>query len=164
MLKSFYKYLVDELITDYFTTHKPGSFGLKYFYVLFENAEHRNGLYNAIAENLTAHDITVTGIFENRQEWMDVDVLNTKCFQPNADGAEIIVGNESVIDNGYLTTLRNAVVQPDSQYSDKTLFCILCNNIQSPNQKIPDRKTKCVIKTHINIKQNVIFGAKLKPV
>lgn len=38
------------------------------------------------------------------------------------------------------------------------------NNVQSPNQKIPDRKTKCVIKTHINIKQNVIFGAKLKPV
>ena len=41
-----------------------------------------------------------------------------------------------------------------------------CNDdeLQSPNQKIPDRKTKCVIKTHINIKQNVIFGAKLKPV
>ena len=38
------------------------------------------------------------------------------------------------------------------------------NSVQSPNQKIPDRKTKCVIKTHINIKQNVIFGAKLKPV
>lgn len=37
-------------------------------------------------------------------------------------------------------------------------------NLQSPNQKIPDRKTKCVIKTHINIKQNVIFCAKLKPV
>ena len=30
--------------------------------------------------------------------------------------------------------------------------------VQSPNQKIPDRKT------NINIKQNVIFGAKLKPV
>lgn len=40
----------------------------------------------------------------------------------------------------------------------------LTEKIQSPNQKIPDRKTKCVIKTHINIKQNVIFGAKLKPV
>lgn len=38
------------------------------------------------------------------------------------------------------------------------------STVQSPNQKIPDRKTKCVIKTHINIKQNVIFGAKLKPV
>ena len=37
-------------------------------------------------------------------------------------------------------------------------------SVQSPNQKIPDRKTKCVIKTHINIKQNVIFSAKLKPV
>lgn len=40
----------------------------------------------------------------------------------------------------------------------------VANRLQSPNQKIPDRKTKCVIKTHINIKQNVIFGAKLKPV
>ncbi len=43
--------------------------------------------------------------------------------------------------------------------TDKLAFLI-----QSPNQKIPDRKTKCVIKTHINIKQNVIFSAKLKPV
>ena len=41
---------------------------------------------------------------------------------------------------------------------------LLFTLVQSPNQKIPDRKTKCVIKTHINIKQNVIFGAKLKPV
>ena len=41
---------------------------------------------------------------------------------------------------------------------------LLLKEVQSPNQKIPDRKTKCVIKTHINIKQNVIFGAKLKPV
>lgn len=37
-------------------------------------------------------------------------------------------------------------------------------DIQSPNQKIPDRKTKCVIETHLNIKQNVILGANLKPV
>lgn len=43
-------------------------------------------------------------------------------------------------------------------------FSLLVSVVQSPNQKIPDRKTKCVIKTHINIKQNVIFGAKLKPV
>lgn len=46
----------------------------------------------------------------------------------------------------------------DMEYKDVVLY------VQSPNQKIPDRKTKCVIKTHINIKQNVIFGAKLKPV
>lgn len=43
-------------------------------------------------------------------------------------------------------------------------YIFLFRFIQSPNQKIPDRKTKCVIKTHINIKQNVIFSAKLKPV
>ena len=46
----------------------------------------------------------------------------------------------------------------------KWLLGMLLLALQSPNQKIPDRKTKCVIKTHINIKQNVIFGAKLKPV
>lgn len=44
------------------------------------------------------------------------------------------------------------------------VFPMVPTKVQSPNQKIPDRKTKCVIKTHINIKQNVIFGAKLKPV
>lgn len=41
---------------------------------------------------------------------------------------------------------------------------LVCTLLQSPNQKIPDRKTKCVIETHLNIKQNVIFGANLKPV
>lgn len=46
----------------------------------------------------------------------------------------------------------------------KIVFFFFLFVVQSPNQKIPDRKTKCVIKTHINIKQNVIFGAKLKPV
>jgi hypothetical protein len=48
--------------------------------------------------------------------------------------------------------------------SDSGIVWEVKPQVQSPNQKIPDRKTKCVIKTHINIKQNVIFGAKLKPV
>jgi hypothetical protein len=43
---------------------------------------------------------------------------------------------------------------------DSTVYA----HIQSPNQKIPNRKTKCVIETHLNIKQNVILGANLKPV
>lgn len=50
------------------------------------------------------------------------------------------------------------------RHQAKIQECLLGFLLQSPNQKIPDRKTKCVIKTHINIKQNVIFGAKLKPV
>lgn len=54
---------------------------------------------------------------------------------------------------------------PVKMYNEKDYKVFEKDNlIQSPNQKIPDRKTKCVIKTHINIKQNVIFGAKLKPV
>lgn len=54
------------------------------------------------------------------------------------------------------------VLKEDSKVLDEVV--VVGMDIQSPNQKIPDRKTKCVIKTHINIKQNVIFGAKLKPV
>ena len=54
------------------------------------------------------------------------------------------------------------LVRLDFKYAD--IASLWGCTLQSPNQKIPDRKTKCVIKTHINIKQNVIFGAKLKPV
>lgn len=58
---------------------------------------------------------------------------------------------------------------PSNNQSALIIYCLggkakITVHVQSPNQKIPDRKTKCVIKTHINIKQNVIFGAKLKPV
>lgn len=122
----FYKYLVDELITDYFATHKPEA-GMKY-YVLFEKQEHRDGLYDALANTASAKPITVTGIFENRQEWMDVDVYETCQFCPNSDGVSIIVGNESDADNGYLTTLRNAVANPNSDYGKYALLNILGNN------------------------------------
>ena len=126
MLQSFYKYLVDELITDYFSTHKPEA-GMKY-YVLFEKQEHRDGLYDALSKAISSKPITVTGIFENRQEWMDVDVYDTYCFRPNPDGVSIIIGNESETDNGYLTTLRNAVANPNSNYGQYALLNILCNN------------------------------------
>ena len=126
MSQLFYKYLVDELITDYFATHKPEA-GMKY-YVLFEKKEHRDGLYDALSNTASAKPITVTGIFENRQEWMDVDVYETCHFCPNPDGASIIIGNESDADNGYLTTLRNAVANPDSDYGKYALLNILGNN------------------------------------
>lgn len=63
--------------------------------------------------------------------------------------------------NGIYSTMYNIIANINNflEYVDKNK-----DVLQSPNQKIPDRKTKCVIKTHINIKQNVIFGAKLKPV
>ena len=71
-----------------------------------------------------------------------------------------------------LTCSRSCLMKRDLECSvDKLSFMkenwpsfAQIENVQSPNQKIPDRKTKCVIKTHINIKQNVIFSAKLKPV
>lgn len=126
MSQLFYKYLVDELITDYFTTHKPEA-GMKY-YVLFEKQIHRDGLYDALSNTASAKPITITGIFENRQEWMEVDIYETYHFCPNSDGVSIIVGNETDTDNGYLTTLRNAVVNPNSGYNKYALINILSNN------------------------------------
>lgn len=67
------------------------------------------------------------------------------------------------IDEDFMKELISQGV-PSKQDNNKTNDAPQETQIQSPNQKIPDRKTKCVIKTHINIKQNVIFGAKLKPV
>ena len=98
------------------------------YYVLFEKQEHRDGLYDALANTTSSKPITVKGIFENRQEWMDVDVYETCCFRPNINGVSIIVGNESETDNGYLTTLRNAVANPNSNYGQYALLNILCNN------------------------------------
>lgn len=126
MSQLFYKYLVDELITDYFATHKPEA-GMKY-YVLFEKQEHRDGLYNSLANSACAKPITISGIFENRQDWMDIDTYDTCLYTPNSDGVGIIVGNESETDNGYLTTLRNAVANSNSEYGKYALLNILCNN------------------------------------
>lgn len=61
-----------------------------------------------------------------------------------------------------LASANNWIVE--AVFAEKVSGAKKNTELQSPNQKIPDRKTKCVIKTHINIKQNVIFGAKLKPV
>lgn len=76
--------------------------------------------------------------------------------------------HETKIANSYslrlrLTDILNILLPAIGHQTYKVIYK-KDNNLQSPNQKIPDRKTKCVIKTHINIKQNVIFGAKLKPV
>ena len=82
---------------------------------------------------------------------------------PVIHGKYSVVQRGAIVEEGVI--LRNgaiiqagAVVKAHAMIGDRVLV------LQSPNQKIPDRKTKCVIKTHINIKQNVIFGAKLKPV
>ena len=69
------------------------------------------------------------------------------------------VGTEAML-QGLPVISRRKIFYKGKELEEMDLDTI----IQSPNQKIPDRKTKCVIKTHINIKQNVIFSAKLKPV
>lgn len=82
-----------------------------------------------------------------------MDENNTYINKSEKEALEIME-NVSDITSDQLQALRE----------NEECFQTCSDIVQSPNQKIPDRKTKCVIKTHINIKQNVIFGAKLKPV
>lgn len=86
--------------------------------------------------------------------------------QQKVDTAHIYSIPEIMVSDPYQTReVRSASpLQVFNKEELKNLQALQVSDVQSPNQKIPDRKTKCVIKTHINIKQNVIFGAKLKPV
>lgn len=87
--------------------------------------------------------------------YLFVEKWNDKFLYDKYCNDNIKYPNDTIIELNYIPKLDS-----EKYLSDNSPFFFL----QSPNQKIPDRKTKCVIKTHINIKQNVIFGAKLKPV
>lgn len=79
------------------------------------------------------------------------------------DPVAVLIIEASQASGRFLAVAEDTLVDDSGEITVFVIF-IQFFLLQSPNQKIPDRKTKCVIKTHINIKQNVIFGAKLKPV
>lgn len=120
-------------------------------------------------DNLSAYFFQFTGFFgkfvEKRKRFLFSingmnDLYTLVIVIP--DTAELLIesGELGIIFLRFLVNLHHLELSAEDTGEDKFGLVLL----QSPNQKIPDRKTKCVIKTHINIKQNVIFGAKLKPV
>lgn len=136
----------------------------------------KEGLYDIEIENKYEVNNAHKYIWNTTQrDWINSEnsineigcIHTTQGYDLNYAG--VIIGWEIDYDpiNNIITVSKD--MYQDAKGKEKVDEKILRNYIkniyvQSPNQKIPDRKTKCVIKTHINIKQNVIFGAKLKPV
>ena len=125
MSKSFYNYLVEDLLRDFFKKNPP--YGGAKYYVLFENDEHRDGLYQALASSQFAKSIVVSDVYENKHSWIPVEDYNTVLLSPVEYASDIIVGNQSTADNGYLTTLRNAVGSV-GKYKHYALLNLLSND------------------------------------
>jgi DNA phosphorothioation-dependent restriction protein DptH len=126
MLESFYNYIVDELLIPFFEQNEiePGS----RFYVIIENKNHRNGLLNAMHSSSYSKDITISNIFDGRVYNVAEESYPTFCIAPQHSQHSLIVGNSESATEDYLTTLRNAVSSPTSNYKDYGVLYILSSN------------------------------------
>ena len=126
MLESFYNYIVDELLIPFFEQNEitPGS----RFYVIIENKNHRDGLLNAMHLSSYSKDITIKNIFDGREYNVAEESYSTFCISPQHSQHALIIGNSESATEDYLTTLRNAVSSPTSNYKDYGVLYILSSN------------------------------------
>ena len=161
MSKSFYKYIVDDLLLDFFKNANNLA-GCRY-YIIIENEEYRQGFLEAIKEE--AESIEISGIYHSSDSLAEESYL-TCALNPGKDKVKIIIGCDKDATEDYLTTIRNVVGQKNTQYenygvlyvlSDSSLSSLMtaCQDLQSPgcplcptyiisdiNRKINNRITK----------------------
>lgn len=123
MSQPFYKYLVDDLLANYFKQY-PASKGSKYFIIL-ENLEACEELKEAFSNSKNCSKLSIdTSVFENPSEDLPMSSYLTYLFSPSEDGAKLILGDTVTATDDYLTTLRNAV-EPANIYEEYgTLFIL----------------------------------------
>lgn len=126
MLKSFYKYIVDELLIHYFEQHPitPG----KRYYLIIENKVQRDGLLQVLKDSIYARPITIEHIFNGKEYGVQEEGYETFCIAPQHSDYSLIIGNSENATEDYLTTLRNSVSSPASPYSKYGVLYILSNN------------------------------------
>ncbi len=161
MSKSFYKYIVNDLLLDYFRKVSNLA-GCRYF-IIIENDKYRQGLLGAIKEE--AEPLELSGIYHSSDSLEEESYL-TYALNPGKNKTKIIIGCDENATEDYLTTIRNVVGQKNTQYenfgvlyilSDSSLSSLVtaCQDLQSPgcplsptyimsdiNKKINDRITK----------------------
>ena len=126
MLESFYNYIVDELLIPYFEQNEITS-GCRY-YVIIENKKHRDGLLKAMQDSAYSRGIVISNIFDGRDYNVTEESYATFCISPQHSQHALIVGNSENATEDYLTTLRNAVCSPISNYSDYGVLYVLSSN------------------------------------
>ncbi len=138
MSKSFYNYIVDDLLLNYFKKTNDNS-GCRY-YIIVENDEYRQGLLDAIT--VVGEPIELKGIYQSSDS-LEEESYHTCALSSGKNKAKIIVGNDKDATEDYLTTIRNIVGQKNTQYenygvlyvlSDSSLSSLMtaCQDLQSP--------------------------------
>lgn len=127
MYKSFYNYIVDELILGYFKKY-PVERGSRYFLII-ENETYRDGLIKAIESS--AETITLTGIYQSIGTSVQEDPYETLVLRPNPDSPGLIIGYDKTSTEDYLTTIRNSVGVKDCKYEDYGVLFILSDSSSS---------------------------------
>lgn len=127
MLKSFYNYLVDELILGYFKKN-PVEKGSRYFLII-ENEEHRNGLIEAMRSH--AETITLSGIYQSNGSAIIEEPYDTLLLRPQKDATGLIVGYDETSTEDYLTTIRNSVGVKGGKYEDYGVLFVLSDSTSS---------------------------------
>ena len=126
MLESFYSYIVDELLIPFFEQNGITS-GCRY-YVIIENKKHRDGFLKAMHDSAYSRDIVINNIFDGRDYNVTEESYATFCISPQHSLHALIVGNSENATEDYLTTLRNAVCSPSSNYTNYGVLYVLSSN------------------------------------
>lgn len=120
MSKSFYKYIVNDLLLDYFRKVSNLA-GCRYF-IIIENDKYRQGLLGAIKEE--AEPLELSGIYHSSDSLEEESYL-TYALNPGKNKTKIIIGCDENATEDYLTTIRNVVGQKNTQYENFGVLYIL---------------------------------------
>lgn len=121
MSKSFYKYLVNNLIIGNLRELKPVP-GSRYYFVL-ENEEKRKDLMQALRE--TGSEIEISNIFRNGSSSETEEPYKTVELEIGENLPRLIIGTDDSATEDYLTTMRNMIGSHGSPYENYCALFIL---------------------------------------
>lgn len=127
MLKSFYNYIVNDLLIGYFKKY-PLQKGSRYFMIV-ENEKHRNMLMQALKD--ASDNITISGIYQGNDSSVVEESYDTHVIKPSIDSSSIIIGYDKTSTEDYLTTIRNSVGVTGGKYEDFGVIYVLSDSILS---------------------------------
>ena len=127
MLKSFYNYIVNDLLIGYFKKY-PLQKGSRYFMIV-ENEKHRNMLMQAL--NDVCDKITISGIYQGNDSSVVEESYDTHVIKPSIDSSSIIIGYDKNSTEDYLTTIRNSVGVTGGKYENFGVIYVLSDSVLS---------------------------------